>query len=98
MSRNDKTFTIAPGEYRFVLETVPVENVPIKKGHETRLKVGFLNVVSEGDWHLYNDTKEKAYTSGNKPKKIPLPIGSYQLKLGLDFYPIVIKDGGTVEY
>lgn len=98
VSYNDKSFTIAPGVYRFVLESVPVENVPIQKGHETRLKMGFLNVVSEGDWHLYNDTKEMQYTSGNKPKKIALPVGSYQVKLGGQFYPFVIKDKETVEY
>ena len=98
VSYNDKIYTIAPGEYRFTLTNVPVENVPIQKGHETRLKMGFLNVVSEGDWHLFNETKEKQYTSGNKPKKLPLPVGSYQLKLGLQFYPVVIKDGETVEY
>lgn len=98
VSRNDKIYTIAPGQYRFTLTNVPVNNVPIQKGHETRLKAGFLNIVSDGNWHLYNDTKEKAYTSGNKPKKLPLPVGSYQLKLGLNFYPFVIKDGETLEY
>src|SRR5688572_25110827 len=97
VSHNDKIFTIAPGEYRFTLTNVPVENVPIKKGHETRLKAGFLDIVSEGDWHLYDETKEKAYTSGNKPKKLPLPVGSYQVKLGGQFYPVIIKDGETVE-
>ena len=98
VSYNDKIYTIAPGEYRFTITNVPVEKVPIQKGHETRLKMGFLKVVSEGDWHLFNDTKEKQYTSGNKPKKLPLPVGSYQIKLGLQFYPVVIKDGETVEY
>lgn len=97
VSRNDKTYSIAPGEYRFTITAVPVENVPIQKGHETRIKMGFLNVVSEGDWHLYNDTKEKQYTSGNKPKRIALPVGSYQLKLGTQFYPVVLKDAETVE-
>jgi hypothetical protein len=98
VSRNDKIYTIAPGRYRFTITNAPVDTVPIQKGHETRLKMGFLKVVSEGDWHLYSDTKEEQYTSGNKPKKIPLPVGSYQLKLGLQFYPMVIKDGETVEY
>jgi hypothetical protein len=98
VSHNDKTYTIAPGEYRFTLTTVPVDNVPIKKGHQTRLKAGYLNLVSEGDWHLYDESKEKAYTSGNKPVKMVLPVGSYQLKLGGQFYPMIIKDGATVEY
>jgi hypothetical protein len=98
VSRNDKIYSIAPGEYRFTLTNVPVENVPIQKGHETRLKAGILSVVSNGNWILYSDTKEKQYTSGNMPKKIPLPVGNYQLKLGTQFYPIMIKDGETVEY
>lgn len=98
VSHNDKIYTIARDKYRFTLTNVPVENVPIQKGQETRIKAGFLNIVSEGDWYLYNETKEKAFTSGNKPKKLPLPVGSYQLKLGLDFYPFVIKDGEIVEY
>lgn len=98
VSHNDKTYTIAPGEYRFTLTTVPVDNVPIRKGHETRLKAGFVNLVSEGDWHLYDESKEKAYTSGNKPVKMVLPVGSYQLKLGGQFFPMIIKDSATVEY
>ena len=49
VSRNDKTYTIASGVYRFTLTNVPVDNVPIQKGHETRLKAGFLNIVSKGD-------------------------------------------------
>lgn len=98
VSRNAKSYTIAPGEYRFTLSTVPVENVPIRKGHETRLKAGFLNLVSEGDWHLYDESKEKFYTSGNKLGKIALPVKSYQLKLGGQFFPVIIKDGETVEY
>ena len=97
VSRNDKTYTITPGVYKFTITNVPIDNVPIKKAHETRLKMGYLNVVSEGDWHLYDGTKEKAYTSGNKPQKIALPIGSYQLKLGLEFYPFEIKDTEVVE-
>jgi len=97
VSWNDKIYPISPGTYNFVLSTVPVENVPIQKGHETRLKAGFLNIVSEGVWALYNESKEKVFTTGNKIEKIVLPVGSYQLKLGGQFYPFVIKDRETVE-
>jgi hypothetical protein len=98
VSNNDKIFTITPGAYRFLITDVPVENVPIQKGHETRIKMGFLNVVSEGGFYLYNDTKEKLYTTYDKPKKIALPVGNYQVKLGGQFYPFTIKDKETVEY
>ncbi len=98
VSRNDKMYTIAPGPYNFTITNVRIDNVPIQKGHETRLKAGLLNVVSDGNWILYSDTKEKQYTSGNTPKKLPLPVGNYQLKLGTQFYPVAIKDKETVEF
>lgn len=88
---------IAPGTYNFQLNTILVENVPIEKGKETRLKAGFLSIVSEGDWNLYDETQKKFHTSGNKPKKIALPVGNYQVKLGGQFFPLAIKDGETVE-
>ncbi|HEY0356476.1 MAG TPA: hypothetical protein VGC29_09745 [Flavisolibacter sp.] len=92
------SYDMAPGHYNFRLNTVTVENVPIEKGKQTRLKAGYLQVVSEGDWDLYDDSKRKFLTSGNKPTKMALPVGSYQLKLGGQFYPVVIKDKETVEY
>ncbi len=97
-SHNTKSYNLSPGEYRLLLTTVPVENVPIQKGYDTRLKAGFLNLVSEGSWELYDATKENIYTSNTKPQKIALPVGSYQLNLGGQFYPVVIKDKVTVEY
>ncbi|MGZ8536697.1 MAG: hypothetical protein ACXWV9_00475 [Flavisolibacter sp.] len=97
VSQNDKQYTMAPGHYNFVISTVPVDNVPIQKGHETRLKIGYLNIVSEGVWNLLTESKEKIHTTGNKPKKLALPIGNYQLKLGTDFFPVTIKDKETVE-
>ncbi|MGZ8536696.1 MAG: hypothetical protein ACXWV9_00470 [Flavisolibacter sp.] len=97
VSKNDKQYTMAPGHYRFLITTVPVDDVPIQKGHETRLKIGFLNIVSEGVWDLHTESKDKQYTSGNRPRRIALPIGNYQLRLGTQFYPVTIKDKETVE-
>jgi hypothetical protein len=97
-SKHGPAQDIAPGMYNFQLNTILVENVPIERGKETRLKTGVLQIVSEGDWEIRNETKEKFHTSGNKPKKIALPVGSYQLVLGGQFFPVVIKDGATVEY
>lgn len=97
-SKHGPSYDMAPGIYNFQLNTILVENVPVEKGKSTRLKSGVLNIVSEGDWLIYDDTKVKFHTSGNKPKKMALPVGSYQLKLGDQFYPVVIKDNETVEY
>jgi hypothetical protein len=96
-NHNIKTSSLSPGEYAIRFTGVQLENVPIKKGYETRLKAGFLNIVSDGSWDLYDAAKENIHTSNTKPQKIALPVGSYQLKLGGQFYPVEIKDGETVE-
>jgi len=95
--RQGSSYDIAPGYYFFRLNTITVENVPIEKGKETRLKAGYLSIISEGNWSLYDESKKKFHTSGNKPKKIALPVGNYQLNLGGQFFPLVIIDGETVE-
>ena len=48
VSKNAKSFPIAPGTYRFTISEVSIENVPVKKGHITRLKSGYINIVSDG--------------------------------------------------
>lgn len=96
-SRKEKFYNITPGEYRILLSNALVENVPIQKGNETRLKAGFLNVVSESQWSLRDETKEHFITSNPKPQKIALPVGNYQLNLGGQFHSVAIKDGETVE-
>ena len=70
-----KFYDIAPGEYRLVFNNyLPVENVPIQKGKETRIRAGVLNTadfVAEGYWTLYDETKKIYYYSDYKPKKLP---------------------------
>lgn len=97
-SRHGPSYNIAPGTYNFRLNTIMVENVPVERGKETRLKAGVLSIVSDGNWEIYSESKGKFHTSGNKPKKIALPVGNYQLKLGGQFFPVAIKDKETVEY
>ncbi len=96
-SNNKGLFTISPGEYKITVNNVPVQNVPIKKGHDTKLKCGILNIVSEGLWYLNDETGKTYYTSGNKPKKMPIPVGTYSLKLGGVSQPVVVKNGEAVE-
>jgi hypothetical protein len=88
-------YDLGPGNYNFRLNTVMVEYVPIVKGMETRLKAGVLKINSDGNWNLYNETKTKFLTSGNKAKMLALPVGNYQLKMNGQFYPISITDGQT---
>ncbi len=89
---------IAPGIYQFKINTIPVENVMIEGGKETRLKTGVLNMASPGHWMIYDDTKKKFFTSGNKPQQLALPPGIYQLKVEEKYYRVNIKDKVTVRF
>ncbi|HEY0356243.1 MAG TPA: hypothetical protein VGC29_08570 [Flavisolibacter sp.] len=96
-SNNKGVFVLAPGEYKVTLNDVPVLNVPVKKAHDTRIKCGTLSVVSEGVFYIYDETKTTSFTSGNKPIKMPLPVGTYQFELNGQFQVLVIKEGEIVE-
>lgn len=89
---------IEPGVYLLKLNVIPVENVPVETGKETRLKTGVLNIVTPGDWEIYDEAKKKFYTSGNKPKKLAMPAGIYQLEFEKAVYRIVIKEKLTVRF
>ena len=96
-SNNKGLFVIPPGEYKFTINNAPVLNVPVKKGHDTKLKCGILDIVSEGIWYLNDETGKTYYTSGDKPQKMPLPVGTYSLKFGEASQTVIIKEGESVE-
>src|SRR5688572_11961228 len=80
-SNNKGILMLAPGEYKITLNLVPVDNVLIKKGHDTKLKTGVLDIPYNEVWYLYDETGEIYVTSGNSPGKLALPIGNYTLKI-----------------
>lgn len=73
-----KHHDLAAGLYSFKLNTVLIENVEIKEGHITTLRVGILEINSD-DWELRSEDGKKYLTSGNKTTNIALPVGKYQL-------------------
>lgn len=97
-STANKTFhTVAPGMYRIKLNTVELLDVPIEKGHDTKLNWGILDIVSETNWILADESGKANLNSGNKPIKMALPVGTYTLKLGGQPQEVIIKKGETVE-
>ena len=77
---NKGVVSLPPGEYKITINDAPVLNVPIKSGHDTKLKTGVLDVDFEDVWYLYSEDKSDSHTSGNKPMKILLPVGRYLLE------------------
>ena len=94
---NKGQVTVVPGQYKVTINNVPVMNVPIKKGHDTKLKCGLVDVRSEGVWYLKDASGNVSYTSGAKPTKILVPVGTYTFELEGQNQPLVVKSGETVE-
>jgi hypothetical protein len=90
---NETYYEMVPGNYTFKLNNVSVSNVPVEKGKETKLKVGYLNISKDGAWALYDDSKATNLYSGTMSKKLALPVGNYQLKINNDYMPISIREG-----
>jgi hypothetical protein len=94
---NKGSVIVSQGTYKVTINNVPVLNVPINKGHDTRLRCGVLNVVSQSYWDLSDAKGDTFYTSNNGPMKLPVPIGTYTFNLGGQKQVIVIEEGKTVE-
>ncbi len=94
---NKGSVIVSMGEYKITINNVPVLYVPIKKGHDTKLKCGVLNVVSQSYWDLSDEKGETMYTSNDGPMKIPVPIGTYTFNQGGQKHKVVIEEGKTLE-
>ena len=97
-SKHQMFYDITPGRYNITLNHVTVENVPVEKGKEVKLKSGFLKLVTNSHWELYNESKEKYYTSGIKPVIFALPVGTYLLNFEGKDHRMVIKDKVTMKF
>lgn len=95
---NKKTISLLPGNYNVLFTYIPLLGVPIQKGMNTRLKAGLLNVVSVGQWQIWNEEKTKAHVVYYKPSKIALPIGKYVISINGQFQSVEIKEGEVTEF
>ena len=95
---NDRSFSLVPGTFNIQIAGSMVKNVPVQKGMDTRIKAGVLNVVASGTWTLYDEKKDRQVYFYTTPRKIGLPIGTYQLEINGTMQQVVIKDGETVDF
>jgi hypothetical protein len=90
---------IVEGDYDVKVMRVTVPNVPIKKGHETRLLIGALAFAGKDQaLHYVFDAEGKKqlfYMIGYEV--IAVPAGTYSLKAGTRVIPFIVKDGEVTE-
>ncbi|MEX2244123.1 MAG: hypothetical protein WD716_09795 [Fimbriimonadaceae bacterium] len=86
---------IVEGEYDVKVMRVTVPNVPIKKGHETRLLIGALTFAGRDQslHYVFDSTGQKQLFQIIGYEIIAVPAGTYSLKAGNRVIPFEIKDG-----
>lgn len=87
---NTKSHTLVPGEYNVIVSSIPVLQVPVIKGMNTRVKAGILHVVSAGQWGVYDEAQKINYVTHGSPMKLGLPVGKYNIYLNGQYLPVEI--------
>jgi len=95
---NTASHTLLPRKYNIHLTKLPVNGVPVQKGMNTRLKAGVLNVVTTGQWGIWDESQTKNYSTYYSPTKLGLPVGKYAISISGQFQTVEIKDGEVTEF
>lgn len=87
------------GEYDVTVMKVRIAKVPIKAGHDTRIKIGALTFSGGGNTrHAIFDAKgEKELFRMTAYEVMAMPVGTYAIKAGSRVITFEIKDGEVTE-
>ncbi|HWP30556.1 MAG TPA: hypothetical protein VNK96_02350 [Fimbriimonadales bacterium] len=87
------------GEYDVRVVDVILAKVPIKAGHDTRIKIGAVTFAGGGNtvYHVYDAKGEKELFVMAANQVRPMPVGKYAVKMGSTLVQFEIKDGEVTE-
>ncbi len=86
---------LSPGTYRVKINNIPVEDVPLQKGKNTKLRVGYIS-FSSADWSIYDESGMNLYLSGVEKGKVAVPVGKYTIRTGNKRQPQKVDDDMTI--
>lgn len=89
---------LIPGQYNVKILGATVASVPVQPGMDTRIRTGVINIVTDGYWEIYDETKTTRLTDGDRSWRGGLPVGRYQVKVTGRFAEVVIKDGQVTNF
>jgi hypothetical protein len=100
---DQKSYNLVAGKYHISLNGVPVWDLPVENGKETRITAGYLYISNLSDttsWELGSEPAGSAFRSGKGRDFIALPAGVYWLYVKTDpplKEPVLIKDKKTTK-
>lgn len=87
------------GEYDVMVMKVRIAKVPIKAGHDTRIKIGALTFSGGGNTRhgIFDAKGEKELFRMTAFEVMALPVGTYAIKAGSRVVTFEIRDGEVTE-
>lgn len=94
----NQTVTLLPGIYDVDISKKRLTNVPVKSGHDTRVKVGLLRITAGKDTRIDITDAGKQLTGGYGDQVIGLPVGAFHVLIAGQTEGIEIEDGKVTEF
>jgi hypothetical protein len=94
---NQRTELLA-GVYDVDISKKRLTNVPVKSGHDTRVKVGVLRITAGKDTRIDIIDAGKKLTGGYGDQVIGLPVGSFHVLVAGQTEGVEIQDGKVTEF
>lgn len=94
------TFDLLPGSYDIEISKKRLSGVAIQSAHDTRVKVGVLQVYAGGNTRIdvLDRDGQPTLAGGFGNQMIGLPIGSFQVQVAGQAEPITIEDNRVTEF
>ena len=94
------TVELLPGVYDVAVSNKRVAGVTIKSAHDTRMKVGMLNVHAGKGTRVdvLDKTSQQKLTGGYGDQQFGLPVGQVQVQVAGQAETITIQDGRVTEF
>ncbi len=90
--------TLLAGIYDVDISKKRLPNVPVKSGHDTRVKVGLLRITAGKDTRIDILDAGKKLTSGFGDQVIGLPVGAFHVLVAGQTEGVEIQDGKVTEF
>ncbi len=94
----NQTVTLMPGIYDVDISKKRLPSVPVKTGHDTRVKVGLLHVSAGKDTRIDILDAGKKLTGGYGEQTVGLPVGAFHVQVAGQTEGIEIQDGKVTEF
>jgi hypothetical protein len=93
-----RNWDLLPGVYEVSISGKQIQNVTVKAGHDTKVRVGALRIVAANDTRAVVIDAGNELTSGYGTQMIGLPVGSFDVQVAGQTEQVVIKEGAVTDF